>query len=834
MSFIKALSLKTRFLITPILAVFLTVTLFIAGNYVFKENQSTFEELQQTDLPQIAKLNRISLLLTRNHTLLNNLLIEAIIKPDEEHVYLSGKKIINQLHSIEHEFDAIMKTRHELVLKHDMRTPFEDYRNRVVNIVEIATVDANLANLKLKEANMAIQLISERLLLISNESVQKLEDNVDLVEISLRSHQWLPYFTVLILVIMIIIGLKTANLLSKDLLAYTDVLRDLSRGKTDIDLPDIDDHYLEPLKNASEKFITTLQEGSERKAKMEKMIAELEDSQNRTETLLDVTPNAIIVIDKKLNIVVFNQSAETLFSYESEAVVGKQFEMLFSQQDRSYAVDKVIRLFGSPSHGRLEIRHTTLKAIDGNHAEFTGEIQLTKMELSQEELVVLVISDITERQQHEQNIWNQAHFDNLTGLPNRLYSIELLEQKIAEATQQKKQIAVLFIDLDNFKKINDSLGHDAGDELLKGAANLLKKNDHLPSFVGRLSGDEFVMVIEAKKVLALLPSIAKEIIEAFRRPISTKDHELITTISLGASIYPRDGHDADNLLQKADVAMYHAKDTGRNNYTIYTEEMNIQFMRRISIEQQLTNAINNKEFTLVYQPQFEASTTKLVGLEALLRWNSEKLGSISPVEFIPIAEQTGQILDIGEFVLNESLCQLKNWQASYDLEELKISVNLSPVQFRDKRLIDKIKNLLSNIDLKASSVNLEVTEGVLINENFELDLLQSLKQVGVSIALDDFGTGYSSLSYLQKYPFDYLKIDRAFINNCTDEGSSDQQLTSAIVAMAQAMDLKIIAEGVEHNEQLEFLRALGVDEIQGFLLGRPVNAEGFERQFLQK
>jgi diguanylate cyclase (GGDEF)-like protein/PAS domain S-box-containing protein len=434
------------------------------------------------------------------------------------------------------------------------------------------------------------------------------------------------------------------------------------------------------------------------------------------------------------------------------------------------------------------------------------------------------LQDISERKKQEERILHQAHFDSLTDLPNRFLALDRLSQLINEARRKTKRVAVLFLDLDDFKKINDTLGHETGDKLLKEAASRLKSVVRSSDTVGRLGGDEFIILIgglsEPSNVQPVADALCKKFTEAFR----VDNRELVLTTSIGISIYPDDGENLSELLRNADIAMYHSKEQGRNTYSYFTDEMNQGVSRRLLLEEQMRGALSRGEFRLFYQIKVEIGSGRIIGAEALLRWRSAVLGEVSPLEFIPIAEQTGLIVSIGKFVVTEALRKAVSWQLMLG-RSFNIAVNLSPRQFRDPDLVSFIENAIRQSGVPAGSFELEITEGVFMSGHAYIDgALKALNDLGVSIAMDDFGTGYSSLSYLRSYPFDVIKIDREFIDNLIFD-PRDRELVTAAIAMAHGLGLKVVAEGVETEAQLDYLSACGCDYGQGYLFSKPVSPE---------
>ncbi|MCU7867140.1 MAG: EAL domain-containing protein [Candidatus Thiodiazotropha sp. (ex Lucinoma borealis)] len=438
--------------------------------------------------------------------------------------------------------------------------------------------------------------------------------------------------------------------------------------------------------------------------------------------------------------------------------------------------------------------------------------------------LVSINEDITLRKQQEEHIFHQANFDALTGLSNRFLALDRLSQLINEAQRNKECVAVLFLDLDDFKKVNDTLGHDAGDKLLIEAATRLRSVVRASDTVGRLGGDEFIVLLSGITDAADAIPVAENILARFRDIFSVNSRELVLTTSIGIAAYPVDGNSASELLRNADSAMYHSKEQGRNTYSFFTDAMNQEVSRRLFLEEQLHGALERGEFRICYQPVIHIDSHRIVGFEALLRWHNPALGEVSPMEFIHIAEQTGHILPIGQYVLTRSLDRLAGWQQKYN-QPFTMAINLSPRQFRDPNLVTFIGQAIHQAGITCESLEMEITEGVLMSGHAYIDdALTALSEMGVSIAMDDFGTGYSSLSYLRSYPFNSLKIDRSFVNDITVD-RADRKLVNATIVMAHSLGLKVVAEGVETKEQLALLASQGCEFAQGYLFSRPQLSE---------
>jgi diguanylate cyclase (GGDEF)-like protein/PAS domain S-box-containing protein len=437
------------------------------------------------------------------------------------------------------------------------------------------------------------------------------------------------------------------------------------------------------------------------------------------------------------------------------------------------------------------------------------------------------VVDITERKQYEAELEHQASHDSLTGLPNRSLLRDRIEQAIAKARDAARLVAVVFVDLDHFKLINDSLGHHVGDCLLLEIAARLSSCVRSRDCVARQGGDEFVLVLTEQDNEEEIIAIVRRLLETISQPWVHNGEEYGLSCSIGISCYPQDGADPDALLRSADAAMYKAKESGRSTYHFYTAELNQAISERLELENSLRHALERGEFRVHYQPRVEVASGRIVGAEALIRWECPGKGLIPPDSFIPIAEESGLIIPIGQWVLQEACRQNRAWQRA-GLPPIGISVNLSPIQFRHAGLVESVAAALADAGLAAAYLELELTESFVMHDAERLNVaMQSLKQLGVDIAVDDFGTGYSSLSYLKRFPVDRLKVDKSFVRDI-DSDPDDAAIVRAIITLGHALGLRVVAEGVETRAHLEFLREHGCDELQGYFFSRPVPAAEME------
>ncbi len=474
---------------------------------------------------------------------------------------------------------------------------------------------------------------------------------------------------------------------------------------------------------------------------------------------------------------------------------------------------------------------------DGTLLYLHSEAEVVRNAKGQPSKLTGTVQDITERKKAESRIQFLAFYDSLTGLPNRLHFNDQLKKTLELARGRGGTAAVMFMDLDNFKRINDTSGHSAGDRLLRAAANrlreairasdLVSRVDSVPGpegAVARLGGDEFIVLLPDVSRAEDPARVARRVLEAFRDPIQVGEKEFFVSMSIGIGIFPQDGENAEDLLKNADAALYHAKDSGRNNFQFYSPALNAAAFQRLSLETSLRKAIERKEFVLHYQPQVQARDGKLIGVEALIRWNHPDLGLVYPGQFVPVAEETGLIQDIDDWVLRQACLQSRTWLDA-GLPNIHVAVNLSGSQFHRRDLLERVDDALGSVNLPTRCIELEITEGVLMsNAAATLEVLQQLQARGFRIAVDDFGTGYSSLSYLRRFHADVLKIDRSFVHDIATNPDA-AAIVSAIITLAGTLKMRAIAEGVEHPHQRESLYELGCDLMQGYLFGKPVAPE---------
>jgi diguanylate cyclase (GGDEF)-like protein/PAS domain S-box-containing protein len=515
-----------------------------------------------------------------------------------------------------------------------------------------------------------------------------------------------------------------------------------------------------------------------------------------------------------------NHAAACMFGYDSpeEVLTLPMTNLYYTASDREAFLTK---LKSEKSVTNQEMR---LRRKNGDLFCAIGNMSLVEDDSGTGEIIEGSLVDITERKVAEERVQSLAYYDALTGLPNRILLRDRLSQALATARRQKHKVALLFLDLDRFKIINDSLGHSVGDLLLQDVAGRLRNCARDQDTVARLGGDEFLIVLTNVNDIPDAAVAAERFMDAMTAGFVIQSHSLSVGCSLGISIFPEHGADSETLIKHADAAMYSAKDGGRNNFQFFTADMNAQAVERLTLENGLRLALDKKELFLMYQPQMDIATGKISGLEALLRWQHPDLGLVPPDKFIGIAENSGLILSIGEWVLRTACRQARQWQDE-GISAASLAVNVSAVQFRHEGFCELIRRVLRETGLAPQYLELELTESLLLaNADVTLSVLQELKAMGLTLAIDDFGTGYSSFSYLRRFPISKLKIDRSFVRDVA-VNPDDAAITTAIISMAKSLNLKLIAEGVENEEQMSFLRAHHCDEIQGYYFSKALTVD---------
>jgi diguanylate cyclase (GGDEF)-like protein/PAS domain S-box-containing protein len=566
-------------------------------------------------------------------------------------------------------------------------------------------------------------------------------------------------------------------------------------------------------------FVAMVRDTTEQERRKGEILA----ARSQLQATLDAIPDLLFELDLNGRYYAYHSPRTDLLAAPVEDLLGKTIsdvlppdaaEIVFSALQEAQEEG-----FSSGKQLELELSHGT----------FWFELSVSRKPVDSlpDPHFIVLARDITERKASEQRIINLAHYDSLTKLPNRALLADRMKVAINRAARQSTRLAVLFVDLDRFKPINDSLGHEVGDKLLKVVAERMQDAVRSVDTVSRVGGDEFVVLLSEIETSEAAARVAEKLINTLSQPFEIEEHELSVTASVGICIYPDNGTDANILLRNADASMYSAKEAGRNRYQFYSEDMTVRAIERLSLERDLRSAVERGELFLVYQPQIELATGRIIGAEVLMRWHQPQQGLISPLRFIPVAEDSGLILTIGEWALQESCRQARLWH-NRGLLDICISVNVSVVQFRQTDFVHVIERALKDSGLPPERLELELTESVVMQAaDPAVEKLRSLDALGVKVAIDDFGTGYSSLSYLRQFTVDRLKIDRSFVHDLP--GNNDAEaIAAAIVAMGLSLGLRIIAEGIETEAQAEFLQRISCKEGQGYLYARPMAIDEFE------
>jgi len=550
----------------------------------------------------------------------------------------------------------------------------------------------------------------------------------------------------------------------------------------------------------------------------------LASTRDEVQAIFDSAGAGIVVVNDKMELVALNNHSQSLFFLDHPEPTGKNLrELICGHLSEDCILEQILatqRRVEQPDFSH-EGRHyhvigTPLKGVEGN---------ITRM--------VLLYTDITERKEAAQEIERLAYFDILTGLPNRILLKDRLDQMLSRAERRKELVALLFIDLDRFKEVNDTLGHGSGDMMLQIIAERLTGCLRNCDTVARLGGDEFVVLLDSINDRERIIDVAAKVLDVLAKPVHLDNREVFTGGSIGISLYPFDGDNVDTLFKNADTAMYHAKEQGRNNFQFYCSEMNSSALNVLIMSSNLRHALDRRELFLVYQPQISFLSGGLIGVEALLRWNHPTLGMIPPDHFIPLAEDTGLITSIGAWVLETACQQVVSWM-NKGLPAVQVAVNLSAKQFRDPNLIETISASLQRSGLPPHLLELELTESMLIENIITTrSKLQLLKDMGIKLAIDDFGTGYSSLSYLRHFPIDRLKIDKSFIQEITEKSDDSAAIVEAIIALSHSLGLSVIAEGVESQDQVMFLLRRSCNELQGYYFSHPLLPESLEELLIR-
>jgi diguanylate cyclase (GGDEF)-like protein/PAS domain S-box-containing protein len=570
----------------------------------------------------------------------------------------------------------------------------------------------------------------------------------------------------------------------------------------------------------------------------QRMAQQIEQSEQWHRLLVNTSPDIIYTLDAKGRFTYLNDSVERTLGYMPGELIGRDYTTLIAEEQQDGALyhfnerrtgDRATRNF----EVMLRRKDDLLSSLTERTSEQRVVVELSAMGMYRPSSLGMgeflgtygVARDISARKQAEATVTFQAYHDLLTGLPNRSLFKDRLGQAMVHAKRHGQTMATLFLDMDHFKVVNDTLGHLVGDGLLQALAQRLRGCLREGDTLSRIGGDEFMLLLPHIRSRDNAAYIAQKIITSLKQPFNIEGHELFAGMSIGIAIYPDDGDNIETLIKHADIAMYHAKDHGRNDYKFFTQDLHRSFTGRLAIENEMRHALEKAEFEVFYQPQVAVESQRIRGMEALIRWNHPTRGMVSPNDFIPIAEESGLITPISEWVLNAACQQAMLWRGS-DLPPISMAINLSARQIEHPQFVDKFVHALHKFMPDGHGIEIEITESTLMRDmDGAVGKLRKLADMGVEISIDDFGTGYSSLSYLKKLPINTIKIDRSFIHDLDGHMNNGSTIVAGIAAMAKGLKLKVVAEGVETREQLEYLQMLGCDTYQGFFYSRPVNAE---------
>lgn len=838
---------------------FWSVSFFLVNSY-----RSVSQHLVEDDIVFLEDISEYSLEITRVHSELLELLSQPSLEPDALHDQATKnldrvRAVISQI-KLSDDGTALHGHREEaLIDSKPLLVPLEAYLNSMVDAVEMKLVGSPRSQeftrtSQRKYANYHM-LISRLIVAIGDEIEVEHENELKTID---SVFIWLSILTFACVILLLLWAYSRAKNLTEGLEKIRCSLLQLGNGDINAEIPDRLHHQelqrmsdaLKTFKTTQRRLQNTLQELSDIKNELEQRVesrtealaTEIEhhkQAQARLQLAAEVmrsTSEAVVVSNADNLVIEVNDAYCDITGYSREEIIGTNPSLVRSGLHNDQFYEAMWQSLAQKGHWKGEIWD---RRKSGEVYPKWLAINVVRNEQGELTNYVGVFTDISDLKSKESQLQKLAHFDPLTNLPNRLLCKERIDQQLLYAERHQRKVAILFIDLDRFKHINDSLGHAAGDELLievaqrleanlRGQDTLSRKEKSSNHTVARLGGDEFIIALGDLIEINVLPEIIERLQTAIRNPIVIRGKQVSVDSSIGISIYPEDGDTYEELSRHADTAMYRAKNSGRNQFVFFTEDMNQQAHRRLELEIEMREALDKGQFEIHYQPKVCSESDQIHGMEALIRWIHPDKGMVPPVEFIQVAEDIGLIIPLGEWILNEACLFCR--QINKDLESsLQVAVNISPRQFSDPALVSRIKAALQKSGLPPQQLELEITESVVIGDISDaISKIDEIRNLGVNIALDDFGTGYSSLSYLKRLPIDTLKIDRSFVAHLDNQGrDKDWAIVEAIIRMGQHLDMKIVAEGVENESHGQQLQNQGCDLLQGYHYSKPLPSDLF-------
>jgi diguanylate cyclase (GGDEF)-like protein/PAS domain S-box-containing protein len=814
----KRMSLRQRFLVAPLLGLILLGLLTAAFTYESRRQNALLTRIVEGDLAEFERDADAFMDLSAEHLGLYDLLSRAG-KMDEEALYLQAKGRLNAIYETSRKLEAALPIAKagtgggnaDLEAKGvEILTLVQAYRRAATSAVEMTTVNPALAPREIAQANDRFVAMNRVFAKFLDAQLERVTSDVGIrVERNRAGSTFIALAGISFAALLIVLSIVLSRVLSRSLNAQIGALAELGHQKK-IEGGD----EVERIGRAIAAFKNTQ--------------LELRESEERYRQVVELSPDGILVQSEN-KVVYVNSACIKMFGAATAAQLIGRPVLDFIHPDNREDVEERIRSLPKEDSPAPMVERKAFR-IDGTaiNVEATGAAFVYRGKPA----VIMVLRDITQRKKSEEQLAYLAQYDSLTGLPNRNLFRDRLSLAMARAKRSGQMFALMQLDLDRFKEINDSLGHAAGDLVMQAVAELLKTSTRGLDTVARLAGDEFAIIVEGISHVDQATTVAEKIKHVFDDPIALEGREILVTASIGIALFPRDTDDVNTLLQAADLAMSRAKAEGRNTYEFYAPAMD-RTVGRLDMGVLLRRGLKRQEFVLHYQPKVDIASGQIVGVEALIRWNSKDLGFVPPGRFIPLAEETGLIVPITEWVLKQACAQNRTWQ-DQGFPPLLISVNLSPRQFRQKDLVETISGILQETGLEPRFLELEITEGTIMHQaDKAVALLEQLHDLGVQLSVDDFGTGYSSLAYLKRFPVQTLKIDQSFVRDLTTDADS-AGIVEAVIAMAKSLKLSVIAEGVETKEQLASLTRLKCDEDQGYYFSKPVPAEDFARLLTPK